>query len=229
VSPGHRLKAVTVLSTLVGLASPPSPSEGEAVRRAIPSLEQIYREHSKTVARWAMRLLGPRSDFEDVVHDVFLVVRRRLPDFRGDAEVTTWLYEITVRVVQAARRRARWRSWISGRGPSPSRGRQEISSSGGSSGFSRAFSPVASSWGEASPDPQALLEARERTRVMYRLLDGLREDQRTTFILFELEGLSGNQIAEITGASVATVWVRLSRARRKFLECMRRWEEETKA
>lgn len=225
MSSGHRQKAVTVLSTLVGLASPPSPSEGEAVRRAIPSLEQIYREHSKTVARWAMRLLGPREDFEDVVHDVFLVVRRRLPDFRGDAEITTWLYEITVRVVQAARRRARWRSWISGRGPSPSRGRQEVCLSVVSS----AFSPVVSSWGEASPDPQALLEARERTRVMYRLLDSLREDQRTTFILFELEGLSGNQIAEITGASVATVWVRLSRARRKFLECMRRWEEETKA
>jgi RNA polymerase sigma factor (sigma-70 family) len=73
-----------------------------------------------------------------------------------------------------------------------------------------------------------LLEARERTRVMYRLLDDLDEHQRTTFILFELEGLSGNQIAEITGARVATVWVRLSRARRKFLERMRRWEEETK-
>jgi RNA polymerase sigma-70 factor (ECF subfamily) len=176
-------------------------------------LEQVYREHGKTVARWAMRLLGPRADFEDVVHDVFLVVRRRLPDFRGDAEITTWLYEITVRVAQATRRRARWRSWVTGRGPSPSRGQGR---------------EVFACWGEPSADPQALLEARERTRVMYRLLDDLGEDQRTTFILFELEGLSGNQIAEITGASVATVWVRLSRARRRFLERMRAWEEETK-
>jgi len=196
-----------------GLAVPdPAPEpEGSAVRGATRTLEVIYRMHSRQVARWAMRLLGPASDFDDVVHEVFLVVRRRLHEFRGDAEITTWLYEITVRVAQSFRRRARWWSWVTGRGRSPSRApeHQEFAQ-----------------WNEPTANPHELMEARERTGVVYRVLDQLGEEQRTAFILFELEGLSGNEIAKLTGANLTTVWVRLSRARRKFLAGMKRWEEE---
>jgi DNA-directed RNA polymerase specialized sigma24 family protein len=63
---------------------------------------------------------------------------------------------------------------------------------------------------------------------VYRILDGLGEASRTTFILFELEGLSGERIAEITGTRVGTVWVRLTRARRAFIERMRQFEEQEK-
>jgi len=195
------------------LATPgvPTPKMLETkVGFATPSFESVYREHGKTVARWAIRLLGPKADFEDVVKDVFMVVRRRLPEFRGDAEITTWLYEITVRVVQRCRMRAHWWSWVTGRGQSPGRGRAH-----------EAVIPIA----ESASDPQALLEARERTRILYQLLDELSEPLRTTFILFEIEGLSGAQIATITGTKVNAVWVRLSRARRKFIERMSAWEE----
>ena len=176
-----------------------------------PSFESVYRTHGKTVGRWAIRLLGPRGDFEDVVQDVFMVVRRRLPEFRGDAEITTWLYEITVRVAQRFRLRARWWSWVTGRGQSPGRGRAY-----------ETFVPSA----EMPSDPQAILEARERTRLLYQILDELGQAERTAFILFEMEGLTGEQIAAITGASISAVWVRLSRARRKFLGRMRAREAE---
>jgi len=82
---------------------------------------------------------------------------------------------------------------------------------------------------ELPSDPHALLEARERTDLVYRLLDELSEPLRTTFILFEIEGLSGAQIAEVTGTKVNAVWVRLSRARRKFMAGMRAWEERNKS
>ncbi len=177
------------------------------------SFEAVYREHVATVSRWAMRLVGPNGDFEDVVQDVFLIVRRRLREFRGDAEITTWLYRITVRVAERARLRARWWSWITGRGKSPGRGRSK-----------ETFVPAA----EAPRDPHAMLEARERTRVLYDLLDEIGEANRTAFIMFELEGLSGEQIAQLTGTSVGTVWVQLSRARRKFIACMRAWETRGK-
>ena len=201
----------------VSLATPQAPPPEMPETKAVfvrPSFESVYRAHGRTVARWAIRLLGPKADFEDVVQDVFLVVRRRLPEFRGDAEITTWLYEITVRVVQRWRVRARWWSWVTGRGPSPGHGRA-----------TEPLVPTATS----SSDPQALLEARERTRVFYRLLDELSEAQRMTFILFEIEGLSGAQIAKITGTKVSAVWVRLSRARRKFMESLRTWEEKEKS
>ena len=141
------------------------------------------------------------------MQEVFIVVRQKLPRFDGQAEITTWLYEITVRVVQDWRRRRRWWSWATGRGPSPSRGRSQAPPS-----------PPA----KAAHDPVARLEGRERVLLFYRVLEGLGEAYRTTFILFELEGLSGERIAEITGTRLGTVWVRLTRARRIFIERMRR-------
>jgi RNA polymerase sigma-70 factor, ECF subfamily len=183
----------------LGLKIDPNGEHVVAMEPSKLTVESLYRAHAKTVARWAMRLLGPHADYEDVVHEVFLGVKRRLPEFRGDAAITTWLYEITVRVVQNARKRARRWKWLTGHG----------------------LSDVLP---ESPRDPQVQLEAREQTRLLYQLLDELGESQRTVLILFELEGMSGNQIAEITGASVSTIWVRLSRARRKFLERMRVWE-----
>jgi RNA polymerase sigma-70 factor (ECF subfamily) len=174
------------------------------------SFEAVYRAHAKTVARWALRLLGPDGDFEDVVHDAFLVVERRLPEFRNQARITTWLYAITVRVVQERRMRGRWWSWITGRGPSPSHGQ------GPGCGLPPA-EPLTS-------DPHALIESRERARLLYRLLEDVREPYRTTFILFELEGLSGDEIAAVMRTNPGAVWVRLSRARRQFLERFRLWE-----
>jgi len=176
-----------------------------------PSFDAVYRAHAKTVSRWASRLLGPGGDCEDVVQEVFIVVRNKLPRFDGRAEITTWLYEITVRVVQDWRRRRRWWSWVTGRGPSPGRGRPQ------------APPPPAA---EGAHDPVARLEGRERVALCYRILDRLGEAYRTTFILFELEGLSGERVAEITGARLGTVWVRLTRARRAFVERMRQLEEQ---
>jgi len=45
-------------------------------------LETLYRTHAPTVARWVARLAGPLVDVDDLVHEIFLVVRRRLPEFR---------------------------------------------------------------------------------------------------------------------------------------------------
>src|SRR5882672_2185092 len=71
-------------------------------------LEGLYRQHGDTVARWLQKLWGPR-DVEDVLHEVFMVVQRRLPEFRGESAITTWLYAITVRVVSHRRSKERWR------------------------------------------------------------------------------------------------------------------------
>jgi RNA polymerase sigma-70 factor (ECF subfamily) len=182
-----------------------------ALSVAPPSFDAVYRAHAKTVSRWASRLLGPGGDCEDVVQEVFIVVRQKLPRFDGAAEITTWLYEITVRVVQDWRRRRRWWSWATGRGPSPSRGR---------------LPPPPPPPAEGAHDPVAQLEGRERGLLFYRFLEGLGEAYRTTFILFELEGLPGERIAEITGARLGTVWVRLTRARRIFIQRMRQLEEQ---
>lgn len=182
---------------------------GDEARRAAPDLEALYRAHAAEVSRWAERLAGPQLEVEDIVHEVFLVAQKRLPSFRGDAKVSTWLYGITVRVVSERRRSRRWRRLFGWRG-----GRDLAQDPG---------VDVA----DGGPSALERIEALEARRAVYEILDCLKEDHRTVLILHELEGLSGKEIAAITGLSLANVWVRLHRARKAFLVRFQKWEAAT--
>lgn len=186
------------------IRSPPvAPPEGRAAEMDVGTL---YSRHADDVARWAARLAGPALDVEDLVHEVFLVACRRMGEFRGDAKVTTWLYEITIRVVQDRRRRqTRWH-WLSG---------------GGGCGGRRSDALRGDAVGRiASDQPSALdlLERKQAGETLYEILDELPEKYRTALILFELEGMSGQEIAAVTRASLSNVWVRLFRGRQLFVK-----------
>lgn len=179
----------------------------------VPDLATVYRLHADAVAGWARRMGGPEieGDIEDIVHEVFLVAQRRLPEWRGDAKITTWLYEVTLRIVSDRRRRGRWRRWLPGtHRPQPDAGRGRVDD--------LARLPA------DQPDALALLERHEANATLYRILDGIGEKYRTVIILFELEDLSGEQIAALTGTSVANVWIRLHRGRQKVMKRFLAWE-----
>jgi RNA polymerase sigma-70 factor, ECF subfamily len=160
-----------------------------------PSLDGLYRAHAATVARWVAHLGGPRVEVDDAVHEVFLVVGKRLREFRGDAKMTTWLYRITERIVRGSRRRDRLRRWLD------LVRRVDVEQS---------LSPPRLS-------PIEELERRQSRETVYRILDRLAEKYRRVLVLFELEELSGEEIAALTGIKLATVWVHLHRARALFL------------
>lgn len=174
-----------------------APVEGDP---APIDLDEIYRAHAPTVARWVAHLGGPTADVDDLVHEIFLVVERRLPDFRGEAKLTTWLYRITERVVRGRRRTDRLRRWL---------GRTRRTD------LERAVST-------APLTPIEVLERRRSVDTVYRILDRMPDRYRDVLVLFELEGVSGEEIAALTGRKLATVWVHLHRARRQFLEEMNR-------
>lgn len=174
-----------------------APADGDP---AAPDLDDIYRTHAATVARWISHLGGPSADVDDLVHEVFLVAERRLPEFRGDAKVSTWLYRITERVVRTRRRNDRIRRWL---------GRTR-----------RADLERAVSTTQLTPIEE--LERRRSVDTVYRILDRMSGRYRDVLVLFELEGASGEEIAALTGRKLATVWVHLHRARRQFLEEMTR-------
>jgi RNA polymerase sigma-70 factor (ECF subfamily) len=166
----------------------------------VPDLEALYRSHAATVARWASRLVGPLIDVDDLVHEIFLVVQRRLPEFRGDAKMTTWLYRITERVALESRRKDRFRRWFG------KVRRLEIE---------QATAPP-------HLTPVDEFERRQANARLYRILDRLPAKYRSVLILFELEQLSGEEIAALTGVKLATVWVHLHRARARFVAEMKR-------
>jgi RNA polymerase sigma-70 factor, ECF subfamily len=76
---------------------------------ATPTFEAVYAEHAATVARWAARLGGPSADVEDITQEVFVVVNRRLNEFRGQSRMSTWLFGITAKVAANERRRRKLR------------------------------------------------------------------------------------------------------------------------
>jgi len=173
-----------------------------------PSLEveEVYRLHAEDVARWTMRVGGPSIDVEDVVQEVFLQVHRALPSFRGESGLKTWLYRITQNVVYHRRRKDRWRSWTS-----------------------QPAEELEAELPSDAPSPLQDAERQEARERVYRVLDGMSEKYRTLLILFELEELSGEEISELTGIKLATIWVRLHRARRDFvrrLEALNQEERE---
>jgi RNA polymerase sigma-70 factor (ECF subfamily) len=167
-------------------------------------LGALYRAHVGTVARWVARLGGPLIDVEDAVQEVFLVAERRRPTLAGPARITTWLYRVTAKVVSHRRRKDRIRRWL-----------------GGSS------EEVAGHRQSEEPTPIEVLEARERAALVYRALDRMPEKYRAMIVLFEMEGMKGDQIAELYGAKVATVWVWLHRARALFLARLTECEAAT--
>jgi RNA polymerase sigma-70 factor (ECF subfamily) len=163
-------------------------------------LADLYRLYSRSVARWAYLLGGPKVDPEDVMQEVFLVAYKQLPKLQNQDHLSVWLYRATNNVVRNLRRKDKARA---------------------------AFHGLMETAGLAEPveGPDVHVAQRQTHAAVYRILDQMSEKYRTVLILFEIDGLSGDEIAKMLEVKVATVWVWLHRARADFL---RRLEAEPK-
>jgi RNA polymerase sigma-70 factor (ECF subfamily) len=162
-------------------------------------ISEIYRKHAPDVSRWIAHLGGPFADVEDLLQEVFLVVQRKLPGFRGEAKLTTWLYGITDHVVSNARRKERFRRWTR-------RARR---------------AEVADALAPSPSEPNTSLEREQARREVYAALEQLPDKYRTPFILFEIEGMPCDKIAELVGVRTQTLWVQIHRARAMFTEALK--------
>ena len=170
----------------------------DAVRAVSPArswadFESIYREHFRFVWRTVRRLGVQGALVDDVVQEVFLVVHRRLADFEGRSSAKTWLYGIVRRVISDQRRTAR---------------RKPGGVDGSDGEIERAVDPELG--------PEASAEQAERVRLLHRILAELDDDKREVFVLAELEGLTGAEIAEALDVNPNTLASRLRAARREF-------------
>jgi RNA polymerase sigma-70 factor (ECF subfamily) len=178
--------------------------DGTVLDPAAPKVldfEGVYAAHFHDVVRWARALGGPDADLDDLAQEVFLVVERKLAGFDG-ANLPGWLYRITWLVVRAHRRRAWFRHL-----------------------FSRPRDVELDELAGPRGDPARALEQKERQRQLYRLLGRMSAKRREAFVLFEVEQLSGDEIAQLLGVPVATVWSRLHHARRDFLALVKELDE----
>ena len=169
-----------------------SDAEGSATPAtpAMSSLSRVYREHFDFVWRSLLRAGFSPAEAEDLAQDVFLVVHRRLPDFDASRPLRPWLFGILRRVASDRRR-----------------------SSGRSDRRLRLLPDAAPG---LTPEQQA--QRTEAASIVEGFLMSLDEPRREVFILSELEGFSGTEIAESLGVNRNTVYTRLRAGRRLFNE-----------
>ncbi len=161
---------------------------------------EIFTLHHQKVSVWVRRLGGPWIEVDDAVQEVFLLAHRHLHRFKGKERLIVWLYRITEFVVRDQRRATRRRRRMLSDSPSKEQLAGEVASAG-------LLPPEQVSRGEG-------------LRLVYEALDRMSERSRNLLILFEFEEFSGQEIAELKGAKVATVWVWLHRARAEFWKHM---------
>ena len=157
------------------------------------ALAELYRRHSRRVESVARHVIGPNSELEDIVQDVFIELQRALYKFRGDSRFTTWLHRVTVNVaLQYIRKGKRkgWLRWV------------------GLDSAPQSMQPV------TTMDKR--IEARETVKVLYEVLQSVSEKKRVVFTLYELDGMSLQEIAAVVGTSTNTVKSRLFHARKEI-------------
>ncbi|HEY8206643.1 MAG TPA: sigma-70 family RNA polymerase sigma factor [Myxococcaceae bacterium] len=158
----------------------------------VAAWRRLYDAHFDFVYRVARRLGTPVEELEDVCQETFLVAFRKLDAFR-EGKLSTWLYRIAANVASDRHRRRRVR---------------------------RAFAAM---WGGGGEEelpgprtPEREYESAEAEALVSQILERMAPKKREVFALFELEGLSGEEVAERVGCKVATVWTRLFHARKEF-------------
>ncbi|HZU84996.1 MAG TPA: RNA polymerase sigma factor [Polyangiaceae bacterium] len=159
--------------------------------RAPLSFDSVYRQCFVDVARWVRALGANDADVEDLTQEVFIIVRRKLPGFDG-RNLHGFLYRIAQRTVRDHRRSAWFRNLLGRRSPLP-----DLSS--------------------PAPSGLQLIQDKERRRVLEAILSRMSEKRRIAFVLFEIEGYSGEEIARIQSLPLKTVWTRLHHARKDFV------------
>lgn len=149
----------------------------------------LHRQYYQAVLAFLRRLGVQEVDLDDTCQEVFLQLFRSLSQFRGDSELKTWLYRLCASQASRLRRR-------------------------------KFLITKLKLWFFQSEGDDASVDASETSLIVRATLDRalatLTEKERLVFVLFELEGLSGAEVAKIAECPINTVWRRLFDARRRL-------------
>jgi len=166
--------------------------------------EKIHAAFRAKIHRYLIRMLG-EYESEDLTQEVFVRVSRALKTFRGEAELSTWIYRIATNAALDRLRSPSFRQTVQ----NPSLGR--LNEAG------KSEMDVRNDWmGEKMPLVEQQVFRQEMNDCILDFIEKLPENYRTALVLSEFEGLSNNEIAEILGVTLETVKIRLHRAREKL-------------
>ncbi len=162
---------------------------------AFPAFDELYAQHSTRLFNLAWRMCGTRADAEDLLQEIFLLVYRKLPDFRGEAAIGTWLYRLAMnRCLDHLKSR-------------------HTKANLATSSLDEEVRPI------SRPGPVASdldIKRLDLERAIARLPEGA----RAAFLLHDVEGFQHQEIAEILGISEGTSKSQLHKARLRLREML---------
>ncbi len=166
----------------------------------VGDFNELVARYEKPIFNVVYRILGDYDEAADVTQETFINAYRNFHKFRGDASVFTWLYQIAV---NQSRNRLRRRK------------RPDVAKT---ESLDTAFLDEA---GDAEsrdiPDtthaPHQALERKEMQEKIMAAIEALPAEYREVVVLREMQGLSYQEIVDVTGLSMDNVKTRLSRAR----------------
>jgi RNA polymerase sigma-70 factor (ECF subfamily) len=168
------------------IAAPPADVETASAPTQL--LEQLFHAHFSYVWRMLRRLGLNADDADDAAQRVFIIASRRVHDFKPGRE-RAFLYSIAWRIADKQRR-------------SEARRREEPIE----------YAELAAN----EPEMEELLDRNRTRELLDSLLSTMPLDLRVVFVLYEIDGLTSPEIAEVVGVPVGTVASRLRRAREDF-------------
>jgi RNA polymerase sigma-70 factor (ECF subfamily) len=176
--------------------------------RDAAAFETLVKTHQDRVYDFCVRMMSDREEAFDLTQEIFVSIHAHISDFREDARLSTWIFRIArnhcLNRLKYLRRRGRGRSDEYGEVQE-----QAINDAAG-----------------APQKPDDALEASRLKALVRRAIDELDEDQRVLVVLRDIEGLSYEEIMEVTELAEGTVKSRLHRAREKLAGILERLENE---
>jgi RNA polymerase sigma-70 factor (ECF subfamily) len=163
-----------------------------------PQFNALVQEYSERVYNHAYRMLGNREDAEEATMDVFLKIHHGLADFRGDAQLSTWIWRITTNACLSRRAKRR---------------EQTISVE------SENVEEVMADLDPASNPEEVFLKEEMREALAYSIAE-LPEQEAAAITLFYLEGMKYEEIATILGVPMGTVATSVHRGRERLRKKM---------
>ncbi|HLV01332.1 MAG TPA: sigma-70 family RNA polymerase sigma factor [Acidobacteriota bacterium] len=166
---------------------------------------EVFHLYKDMVYRLSYRLLADKAEAMDITQEVFLVLFRKIASFRGDCSLKTWLYRVCFN--QAANRNRWWKRRFKNHTLS-----LNIDANGNEPNLPESASRM--------PSPEQDLYSQELQKVLHESLKNLPFEQRAAVTLRDVEGLSYEEIAKITGTNVGTVKSRIARGREQLRQLL---------
>lgn len=154
-------------------------------------MERLLALHEKQVFRFGLRMCGDEDAAREVLQETLLSAFKNLRDFRGDARLSTWLYQIARSYCTKARRR----------GVGEPERHEELDK------------PEVAGLASEEPVPEERAHAGEIAAALHAAILSLPEAQREVVVLRDVEGLSAEEAARVVGIDVGALKSRLHRAR----------------